>query len=86
MANASMKLCSISGAQTPSASWLLVSLSSSNSLESYFAIWELIVSETPDRRTASFPCGGQIVKNCHIQNCIINKTREIRSWSWCPIS
>ena len=63
MARASMKLCSISGAQTPSASWLLVSLSSSNSLESYFAIWELIVSDTPESRTASFPCAWKMVKN-----------------------
>ena len=39
-----------------------MSLSSSNSLESYFAIWELIVSDTPDSRTASFPCKYEIVK------------------------
>ena len=64
MARASWKLCSISGAQTPSASWVLVSLSSSNSLESYFAICELIVSDTPESRTASLPCTYLRVKKC----------------------
>ena len=55
IARASWKLCSISGAQTPSASCPPASLSSSNSLESNFAICELIASETPVSRTASFP-------------------------------
>ena len=56
MASASWKLCSISGAHTPSASVPVVSLSSSNSLESYLAICWLMASDTPVSRTASAPC------------------------------
>ena len=56
MARASWKLCSISGAQTPSASPPETSLSSSNSLESYLAIcWESSPGR-PGILMASLPC------------------------------
>ena len=56
MARASWKLCSISGAQTPSASPPETSLSSSNSLESYLAICCESSPGRPGILMASLPC------------------------------
>ena len=56
IARASWKLCSISGAQTPSASPPETSLSSSNSLESYLAICCESSPGSPGILIASLPC------------------------------
>lgn len=56
MAKASWKLCSISGAQTPSASLPETSLSSSNSDESNWVIFWLRSALRPGTRTASVVC------------------------------